>query len=96
MSDGYAKKYEYKHDDPEAPWNRPKIGNSRKYKNTRKWCKGKVGREHVYKAAVPQKFNYWAYDRHGVLTEYQSRTSWDTCQVCGKKANYTFDMRSEA
>lgn len=79
---------EYRRDDPDAPWNKPKIGNSRKYKNTRKWCKGKAGREHVYKAAQPWVGYHFRRNSDGTLTRYEHITTYDICQVCGKKDNY--------
>ena len=43
-----AKKYlgwERRKDDPKAPWNRGRVPKAKK--DTKRWCKGKEGREHV-------------------------------------------------
>lgn len=59
---------------------RPEHRGSRK-KNTKKWCKGVVGREHIFKMVAPVRFKSWSPDRYAV----------DKCQRCGKEINFRWN-----
>ena len=83
MTDSYLKKYIKRKDDPDAPENRaPRTSPNKKYKDTKKWCKGKVGRPHQHKR-VTILSNYFSYS---TTNSY----SYDRCEVCGKRSNYEF------
>ena len=43
--------WERRRDDPEAQWNQPRKAKARK--DTRRWCRGVPGREHVPLTVVP-------------------------------------------
>lgn len=62
----------------EEEWTEPAVhsGLGQK-KNTKRWCKGKVGREHDLK--------------HVMLRDYGITKTWaDVCQNCNKKLNLRF------
>lgn len=52
---------------PDAPHYRSK-------KNTRKWCQGRVGQQHVWELRVPINSNRW------------SKTKQNVCTKCGKQS----------
>lgn len=67
------------------------VGRHRARKNTRHWCKGKVGREHVVDqlrqhygtCRVSQYFRHPYGEQVGKV--YWSCTHWWHCSVCGKR-----------
>lgn len=51
---------------------RPTPGGKRRKKNTRKWCRGKEGREHQEFLMESTRGRWWAFDKY-------------RCEVCGKE-----------
>lgn len=61
--------------------NGPEVSSRAKKKNTRKWCKGVVGREHTFNVGVAAP--RWNRFRDG-------RPMWivDKCSTCGKETKW--------
>ena len=57
------------------------VPRQRSNKPTRRWCKGKVGREHEWKVIQPLPG----------LSSWHRRYVCDCCKVCGKRVRYRFD-----
>jgi hypothetical protein len=82
--------YERRRDDDRAPWNQPQKPHATK--NTRTWCKGKVGREHKPEAVVPANAGRGCHETGWFDREsghWQDRGYWDcrhviACADCGK------------
>lgn len=75
----------YRQDDPDAPWNREhKAAPARK--DTRRWCRGKVGREHTL--AIVRDDYGWHVGRKcqepSWLPGYWSCHHQERCTTCGK------------
>lgn len=73
---------------PEAP-NPTSRRVAMKSKDRKKWCGGKVGREHDYVVAYPPNMTYPAYRRCGVPS-FLGMTRWMCshrliCQTCGRQ-----------
>ena len=70
----------------------------KKKKNTKKWCKGKVGREHVLEItrsnyAFHLQCNYpkWGVIKDGIVVPLGRYVCWHqrSCQKCGKVIEWT-------
>lgn len=76
--------------DPDASWNKNRP--QRNKKNTKKWCKGKVGVEHITEVIVPENAgSIFTRDRppcHTWETTYRGPVWWclhyNVCITCGK------------
>lgn len=71
---------------PDAPV-KPRRGNS---KDTRRWCKGVVGREHKWKRISYYEAKFKTPDpdrRAGLLAHWRI----DVCERCGRHGNLHFN-----
>lgn len=54
-------------------------------KNTKKWCKGITGREHVYTWKIDPVFMGYPWNKEGDSRRYLS-----SCDLCGKHDNWGY------
>lgn len=66
-----------KHRDARHSHDGPEINTKKKKKDTKKWCKGKVGREHEYTTVDSKRFR-------NTVSMFQV----DKCSKCGKETNW--------
>jgi hypothetical protein len=97
VSDSYTKKYEKRKDDPD--WIKPRPQAFNKKKNTRKFCKGKIGKPHIgvmrmqrWSFGVCRVSEYFYYN-----TENSRKLRWtcnheEVCANCGKILNWRPDV----
>lgn len=75
--------------------------SSVKNKNTKKWCKGKVGREHkaicmtYAEAKLPQEERNLKRKGVGVVGKHLSHYRYLVCTVCGKELAIYYGFKSE-